>query len=123
HKWIRNSSEVIKSGDAYANKIFAEHNNLVMTPFPHLSEADIDDILAYTAQVKETPKPDEGSAVTGGANVNSGSSNELVLGVLIVVLLVLVTMLYMVNKGLKNIAQAKGVELMEEKRPTLWQAF
>lgn len=33
HKWIRNSSEVIKSGDAYANKIFAEYKGSVMNPF------------------------------------------------------------------------------------------
>lgn len=122
HKWIRNSSEVIKSGDAYANKIFAEYKGSVMTPFPQLSEADIDDILAYTAQVKEEPKP-EITAGGGAGATTSDSSNELVLGVLIVVLLVLVAVLYMVNKGLRNIAQAKGVELVEEKRPTLWQAF
>src|SRR5690606_4807585 len=123
HKWIRNSSEVIKSGDAYANKIFAEYKGSVMTPFPHLSDADIDDILAYTAtEVSSNPpgNPENGPTVTTTAD----SSNELVLGVLIVVLLVLVTMLYMVNKGLKNIAQAKGVELIEEKKgPSLWQAF
>src|SRR5690606_22962919 len=125
HKWIYNSSEVIKSGDAYANKIFAEYKGSVMTPFPHLSETDIDDILAYTAQPKEEPKADAANVTGGGtgAGSDSGFSNELVLGVLILVLLVLVTMLYMVNKGLKNIAQAKGVELVEEKGPSLWQAF
>jgi cytochrome c2 len=124
HKWIHNSSEVIKSGDAYANKIFAEYKGSVMTPFPHLSDADIDDILAYTAQPIEVVNGDGGGATTGGNVKADNSSNELVLGVLIVVLLVLVTMLYMVNKGLKNIAQAKGVELIEEKKgPSLWQAF
>jgi len=53
--WIRNSSAVIKSGDAYAAKIFAENNNAAMTAMPQLSDADIDNILAYTAQEKAAP--------------------------------------------------------------------
>src|SRR5690606_32237715 len=89
----------------------------------HLSEEDIDNILAYTA-TEVAPPPGPGPDNGPTSTVSANSSNELVLGVLIVVLLVLVTMLYMVNKGLKNIAQAKGVELVEEKKgPSLWQAF
>ena len=53
--WISNSSAVIKSGDAYANKIFAEWGNTPMTPFPQLEDQDISDILAYTAQPKPEP--------------------------------------------------------------------
>ena len=34
--WIRNSSALIKSGDAYANKIYAEYNGSAMTAFPKL---------------------------------------------------------------------------------------
>ena len=40
---------MIKSGDAYANKIYNEYNGTAMTAFPQLSDADIDNILAYTA--------------------------------------------------------------------------
>ena len=49
YKWVKNSSEMIKSGDPVAVKLFAENNNSVMTPFPQLSDADIDNILAYTS--------------------------------------------------------------------------
>src|SRR5690554_488826 len=52
HKWIRNSAEMVKSGDAYAVKIFDEYNGSPMTAFPQLSTADIDNILAYTAEEK-----------------------------------------------------------------------
>ncbi len=124
HKWIKNSSEVIKSGDAYAVKIFDEYKGSVMTAFPQLSDADIDNILAYTAEVKPEPTPPPGG---GGDNAGSGagsdSSNTLVLGALVLVLLVLITMLFMVKKGLKNIAQAQGVELNEQKGVSLWTAF
>src|SRR5690606_20168911 len=53
HKWIANSAEMVKSGDAYAVKIFDEYKGSPMTAFPQLSSADIDNILAFTAQVKE----------------------------------------------------------------------
>ena len=50
--WIRNSSSLIKSGDAYANKIYKEYNGAAMTAFPQFSDEDISNILAYTAQDK-----------------------------------------------------------------------
>jgi mono/diheme cytochrome c family protein len=49
HSWIKNSQGMVKSGDAAAVKIFEEYNKSVMTSFPQLSDADIDNILAYTA--------------------------------------------------------------------------
>ena len=50
YSWIRNSSAMIKSGDAYANKIYEEYNKSAMTAYPQLTNTDIDNILAYTAQ-------------------------------------------------------------------------
>ena len=46
YKWIRNSGDLIKSGDAQAVKVFEENNKVPMTAFPQLSEADIDNIIA-----------------------------------------------------------------------------
>src|SRR5690606_32597637 len=122
HKWIRNSAEMVKSGDAYAVKIFEEYNGSPMTAFPQLSDADIDNILAYTAEAKPEPPvsvASEGGAVSGSSD---DTTNMLVLGALILVLLVLLAMLYIVNKGLKDIAKSKGIELVEPKG-NLWQAF
>src|SRR6187431_3171941 len=42
YKWVHNSSDMIKSGDPVAVKLFEENNKSVMTPFPQLSEGDID---------------------------------------------------------------------------------
>ena len=36
--WIRNSNSVIKSGDAYANKIYNEYNGAAMTAYPQFSD-------------------------------------------------------------------------------------
>src|SRR5690606_4571984 len=81
--WIRNSSAVIKSGDAYAKKIFDEFGGAAMTPFPQLSDEDINDILAYTAQEKTAAAPAAGATTGAVASTSdSGISNKVILGAL-----------------------------------------
>lgn len=69
YKWVKNSSELIKSGDPQAVKIFEEYNKSVMTAFPQLSEGDIDNIIAYTSTPKE-----EAPAAAAGAPAVDGSA-------------------------------------------------
>jgi len=45
--WIRNSQELIKSGDDRANAVYNQYNQSVMTAFPTFSNEDIDHILTY----------------------------------------------------------------------------
>ncbi len=47
YNWIHNSQKLIASGEPYANKIFSENNKTIMTPFPQLSNMEIDAILFY----------------------------------------------------------------------------
>ncbi|MCL6525057.1 MAG: cytochrome c [Thermoflavifilum sp.] len=47
YNWIRNSQAVINSGDTAAINLYKEYNQVQMTPFPQLSNQDIDAILAY----------------------------------------------------------------------------
>lgn len=47
HAWIRNSQALIASGHPYAVQLFKEWNQVTMTSFPSLSDADIDNIIAY----------------------------------------------------------------------------
>ncbi len=54
YKWIKNSTALIKSGDARAVKVYEENGKKVMNSFPALTNADIDNILAYT----NTPQPE-----------------------------------------------------------------
>jgi mono/diheme cytochrome c family protein len=46
--WIKDNTALIASGDKLANDV-ADSNPAVMTPFPYLSDEDIDDILKYLA--------------------------------------------------------------------------
>ena len=124
YTWIKNSAGMVKSGDAYANKIYNEYNGTAMTAFPGFSNADIDDILAYTAEPKaEAPK----TTTDGVVNVNPASdtnSNGLILGALVLLFALLAAALYLVNKTLRRFAEEKGVELTDKpKRKPLWKAF
>jgi len=128
YKWIRNSQGMIKSGDDYAVRIYNEYNQAAMNAFPTLSDADIDNILAYTAAPPPAPivPPADAAAVATGASVG-GISNEIILGALVLVFGLLVVMLVLVNTTLRRIAEANGVAIEKEKvgkkRTPIWKAF
>ncbi|WP_345169081.1 c-type cytochrome [Algibacter aquimarinus] len=126
YAWIKNSAGVIKSGDAYANKIYNEYGGAAMTAFPQLSNEDIDNILAYTAEEKPAPPVGVNAPVINdGSGGNSGGiSNEIILGALAILFILLAAGLYLVNKTLRRFASAQNIEIPEDsKRTPLWKAF
>jgi mono/diheme cytochrome c family protein len=124
YKWINNSSAMIASGDADAVKLFSEYNKSVMTAFPQLKNTDIDNIIAYTDAPAPTPVVEKPLPTGGNQTSSGGLSNELVLGLLAVILAILVGMLLMVNNVLKKIAKSNGIEVAEkEKSLPIWKAF
>ncbi|SOD96018.1 c-type cytochrome [Spirosoma fluviale] len=101
HKWIRNSSALIASGDAYANQVFNANGKVQMSSFPNLSDADIDGILAY---VDQASKPAAVASVAGadntknaggagGAGPSTGGPSELFTFVLVALLIVMLLVL------------------------------
>ena len=122
--WIRNSAAVIKSGDAYANKIYNEYNGAAMTAFPQLSDEDISNILAYTAQDKAAPVAATAVAVQASSSAEGGFSKDIILGALAILFALLALGLFLVNKTLRRFAVANEVEIQEAvKRSSLWKAF
>lgn len=126
YKWVRNSSEMIKAGDPVAVKLFNENNKSVMTAFPQLSDADIDNIIAYTSEV--APAKPVAAAGTAGppgtAGADSGISNNMILMALIVVMGILIVMLVLVNRVLTRIAKSNGIEVAaKEATIPIWKAF
>jgi mono/diheme cytochrome c family protein len=125
YSWIKNSAAMIKDGDPQAVAVWEEYNKVAMNAFPLLSNADIDNILAYTDY---TPPAPVASAVTHqtAATSDSGVNNDLILGALSLVFILLVVMLFLVQKTLKRIAIASGVDItppVKEQRPPLWQVI
>ena len=121
--WIRNSAGLIKSGDAYANKVYAEWGNTAMTAFPQLDDQNISDILAYTAAPKpEPPVPTPGTETD--IKTDGGTSNNLILGALALLFALLAIALILVKRTLNRFADAKGIEVAtKEKGLPLWKAF
>ena len=126
YSWIKNSTAMVKSGDAQAVAIYEEYNKSVMTSFPQLSNEDIDNIIAYTDFTP--PAPVAAVSVPSAQTVNSsvGVSNTIILLALALVFIILVIMLFLVQRTLLRIAKLSGVEIKVEKKPKrtpIWMAF
>ena len=124
YKWIHNSQDLIKSGDPKAVKIWEEYKPSVMTSFPQLSTADIDNIIAYTSEPKSEPVVASTTAGPPGTEAAGGVSNNIILGALALVMMILIVMLFLVNNVLTKIAKANGIEAIEKEPTTpIWKAF
>jgi len=125
YKWIRNSAELIKSGDERAIKIYNEYDQSAMSAFPQLSDADLDNIIAYTMQPKAEPVVAVAAEGVAGAQVSGGGiTNEVILGALALVLAMLVVMLFLVRSVLEKIAKANGIEAVKKEAGVpIWKAF
>jgi mono/diheme cytochrome c family protein len=76
NKWILNNEKLIKSGDAYANKIYAANGKAAMTVFEgQLTDKDVEAILAY---VKAPPVEVKIENVATGA---TGEAKETAKGI------------------------------------------
>ena len=125
YKWIKNSADLIKSGDAQAVKVFEANNKVPMSAFPQLSDADIDNIIAYTMEAKAVAAAPVATEKLPGADANEGGiSNNVILGALSLIMAILIVMLFLVNNVLRKVAAANGIDVTP-KEPTLpiWKAF
>ena len=124
NSWIRNSAGLVKSGDAYANEVYNEYSGAAMTAFPQLSDEDINNILAYTNQVKATPPPAAAGESLATEASGGSISNDLILGALGILFALLAMGLYMVNRTLRRFAKASNVDFGDEiEKKSLWKAF
>ena len=123
-KWIINNEKMIKGGDAYATKIYAQYGKAAMTVFEgQLNEKDVAAILNYI----KTP-PVVVAASGGNASADSTEPSEktngidplfLILG-FIVVLIILLASLRSVRTSLQN-SNNRSERIDEIPEQTFWQ--
>ncbi len=107
HAWIKNNQAFLKTGDAYANKLYNEYNKTAMNLFPNLSDKDIDAILAYIKSVPAAGAAPAGGTATAAAPAED-SDSTLVFGLLTLILAVVALILLQVNSNLKKLSDDKS---------------
>jgi len=100
--WIKNNAALRASGDRDAIAIFNEYNGSVMSAFPQLSDAQIDDILYYTEV--GNPKP----ILAPGAVVSSGNQKEAPEWLIYILAAIIVSAFLIIAALLKTISELKG---------------
>lgn len=133
HKWIKNSANLIASGDKDAIAVFKEYNEVPMLAYETiLSDQDIDDVLAYTsnppAQTQEAAPAEQPSASTQETAPQAPVfqyTKWIVLAASVLMFLLLLAVIIKGNATLRYLAQASNREqvLKNSKYFPLWNVF
>ena len=126
-KWVKNSSAVIKSGDAYAVELYGKFNKTDMPP-QALADDEIKAVLAYIkAEGEKAPvaKVGPGSGVEGEEGSSDSDNSFLTLLIIGLILASLAFVLTRVKRSLEKVVrQKKGlpepVELPFRARVIAW---
>ena len=126
--FIKNSSRVIQSGDAYAVALYNEYNKTLMPSHEYLTD---DEIIAMLAWVEaESNKPAEvvtadagGAAVGGGAGGGMPSEYLTVILVALVIILVLILVVLFLLISVMNRFLKQRSDLSEEDQELVNQKF
>jgi len=115
YRWIKNSQAMIAEGHPQAVKIWNEYKPVVMTAFPTLSDADIDDILAYTNGVIDGSYPPKAAGVAADTAVVAPKDNTWIYFAIFGLLAILAIVLGGISRGLNRIEKEKAGEVVEKK--------
>jgi mono/diheme cytochrome c family protein len=112
YAWVHNPSGFAKTDKSgYADGLIKEYGTL-MTPFPSLSEADIDAIVEYVN--KAAVPTDEGKKGDPNAASAEEGDSSLLFGILTLILAVVALILLQVNSNLKKLSDDReGVPAYE----------
>jgi cytochrome c2 len=57
YRYVRDANALVREGDPYAVQIWEQNGKAAMDPMPHLTDTDIDDIMAWIAAYSAEPMP------------------------------------------------------------------
>ena len=129
--WIKNSTKVVASGDAYAVALYEKYQKQQMPSFA-LSDKEITSIVAYITAEESKPAAVAAGGVTAGnagaaggdtgaASGDSGKYVDMLLIVLVVVLIVLVVTLVIIANLMKDVLKGRkdldgrDVEILQQR--------
>ena len=101
-KWIQNNQALIAAKDPKATAIYNEYNQSNMTVFADLSDADVTNIITYVHTEWKEQQSKTAKGPVGGAPVEKGPSNIIVLGLIGVIILAFIVILVL-NKVIKTL--------------------
>ena len=110
YSWIRNSQEVIASGDEYAVNLYNKWNKTLMNPFTNLKDTEIASILAYVNCMDDGSCAPKAALTTASNTDNAGSgggSNKLLYLALFLILGILALVLARIISNLNYLNQVK----------------
>lgn len=115
--FIRNSQQVIQSGDQYAVDLFNEYNQTVMTPFD-FSDEELNSILAYiksesekgpeVAQAADTTA--EGAPAGDAATVPDTYITAILIGLVVILVIMLVILIMIIQLVRRYVTQKEDLE-------------
>lgn len=127
--WIRNSTEFLKTGDAYATKLFEEYGKSVM-PAQNLSDAEIIALIDWSDKGGDAPAAPAGdgaasaSGATAPAAETSSDTYMYILVLVGLVLFVLISVLNSVKSSLETLVnEKKGIVVEPEPVRTPTEKF
>ncbi len=112
-KWIKNSAEMIASGDPQAVAIYEEYNKSPMTSFLHFSDEDVVNILAYIEAAPSMVEAVAASSAGGSVSAIEDNTTDYILLTFFLTLLLLIAGLWKVKNMLKTAANESPKDLVE----------
>ena len=112
-KWIKNSAEMIASGDPQAVAIYEEYNKSPMTSFLHFSDEDVVNILAYIEAAPSMVETVATSSAGGSVSAIEDNTTDYILLTFFLTLLLLIAGLWKVKNMLKTAANESPKDLVE----------
>lgn len=108
-EWIYNSQALIKSGDAHANEIYEEYNQMAMPAYNYLEDSDLESIVTYLEDFTKEEEAKAAAVVVSqptGVSTTQSQSTPTYIWILVIVCVVLVALsLYVILLAMKTIAQ------------------
>ena len=125
--WVKNSTEFLKTGDAYANKLYEDYGKSIM-PAQALSDAEINAVIDWADKGGDAPATTTADAKTAVSGTGDSETNSdtyfYVLLVVGLILIILIRVLGTVNKSLKTLVDEKqGIVTEIKPELTPYQTF